>query len=353
MTTNQEKFKNILRQIGSGTKTSHGMTREESANALELILRKQVTPAQIGAFMIAHRIRRPEPQELAGMLDVYHKLGPRLNSQENQDEPICFGMPFDGRNRTCPIYPLTSLILLTDGQPLVLQGGRKMPIKYGVTTEELFHSLGLKLSGINMKQVQEGFAENNFALIHQPDHFPLAENLIDYRDEIGKRPPIASMELVWTAHQGKHLLISGFVHPPTEERAKETIRLLGEDSFISIKGLEGSIDLPTSRPCITGQLQNNEFIRKIIHARNYNCHNQEIKWKNINEWKALSLAALNNEGPLTNALHWNAGVYLWFAGRVNNIEEGIEKSKLHITSGSVKDTLDKLILWRNKINLFR
>ena len=59
------------------------MTREESADALELILKGYPSPAQIGAFMIAHRIRRPEPQELAGMVDTYRKLGPIINQSKD------------------------------------------------------------------------------------------------------------------------------------------------------------------------------------------------------------------------------------------------------------------------------
>ncbi|WP_396123674.1 hypothetical protein [Cyanobium sp. AMD-g] len=31
--------------------------------------------AQAGAFLIAHRLRRPEPQELAGLLDGYRHRG--------------------------------------------------------------------------------------------------------------------------------------------------------------------------------------------------------------------------------------------------------------------------------------
>ena len=96
------------------------MTREESADALNLILTGIASPAQIGAFMIAHRIRRPEPQELAGMVDTYLKLGPQFFSSKTQRRPICFGMPFDGRKRTAPIYPLTALVLLSAGQPVVL-----------------------------------------------------------------------------------------------------------------------------------------------------------------------------------------------------------------------------------------
>ena len=166
----RERFKQHLRKVGSGEHTSKGMSREEAADALELMLYQEATPAQIGAFLIAHRIRRPEPQELTGMLDTYRKLGPVLHSAPGQRSPLCFGMPYDGRTRTAPIYPLTTLVLLSCNQPVVLQGGERMPIKYGITAIELFRSLGLDLRGLPLETVQDGLHKQGFALIHRPRH---------------------------------------------------------------------------------------------------------------------------------------------------------------------------------------
>ena len=70
----RDRFKQHLRKVGSGEHTSKGMSRDEAADAMELMLQGEATPAQIGAFLIAHRIRRPEPQELTGMLDTYRCL---------------------------------------------------------------------------------------------------------------------------------------------------------------------------------------------------------------------------------------------------------------------------------------
>ncbi len=322
------------------------MTREESAEALRLILMAKATPAQIGAFMIAHRIRRPEPQELAGMLDTYLELGPKLTSKDQQKPPFCFGIPFDGRCRTSPIYPLTSLVLLSAGHPVVLQGGKRMPIKYGVTSIELFSSLGISLEGLSIQEVQSGFDTHNFALIHQPDHFPLAETIITYRDQLGKRPPIASMELIWTSHQGDHVIISGFVHPPTEEKARKALKLLGEENLIFIKGLEGSIDLSINRSCITGQIKKGEFHRIILNPHHYSLHGDDCQWSGLDAWKKDALEALNNKGPLKNSLIWNTGACLWLAGKTNNLEEGIKTAQSQIISGKAIQTLEKLIGWQ-------
>ena len=216
----RERFKIYLRKIGSGEHTSSGLSREEAADALDLILDGGASPAQIGAFLIAHRIRRPEPQELTGMLDVYRHRGPQLHTSK---PAISFGMPFDGRTRTAPIYPLTALVLASAGIPVVLQGAGRMPVKYGITSLELFEALGVALGGRSLAWVQALLDQCNLALVHQPDHFPAADSLISYREDLGKRPPVASLELLWTAHQGEHLLVSGFVHPPTEARAWQAL----------------------------------------------------------------------------------------------------------------------------------
>ena len=343
----REHFKVHLRKIGSGEHTSQGLTREEAAEAMAMIIREEASPAQIGAFLMAHRIRRPEPQELAGMLDTYRALGPSLSSPPGQRRPVCLGMPFDGRNRTAPIYPLTALVLLTLDQPVVLQGGNRMPVKYGVTAAELFSSLGLPLIGQSLEQIQKNFNQHGLALIHQPDHFPLAENLVSYRDDLGKRPPVASLELLWTAHQGEHLLVSGFVHPPTESRAWQALELAGETDVLTVKGLEGSTDLPISRACITAQVRNGSAERLILHPRDHDCFGKEPQWSDLEQWRDQALAALQNQGALRDALRWNAGAYLWLTGLVESIDAGINKVEQVLHSGAAQATLDQLIACRS------
>ena len=347
----RERFKQHLRKVGSGEHTSKGMSREEAADALHLMLYGVASPAQIGAFLIAHRIRRPEPQELTGMLDTYRSLGPVLTSAEGQRPPLCFGMPFDGRTRTAPIYPLTTLVLLACGQPVVLQGGDRMPIKYGVTAIDLFRTLGLDLAGLSLATVQDGFEQTGFALIHQPDHFAIAESLIGYREELGKRPPVASLELLWTPHKGNHLLVSGFVHPPTESRAWEALKLAGETDLLTVKGLEGGTDLPIGRACITARVRNGKAERLILHPRDHGCHAADVEWTDETVWTKQALAALENRGPLVDALRWNAGVYLWFGGVSDSLETALEHADRLMGSGAALQCLDQLRSWRSHLSI--
>ncbi|MEB3321190.1 MAG: anthranilate phosphoribosyltransferase family protein [Synechococcaceae cyanobacterium] len=339
----RERFRGHLRKIGSGEHTSRGLSREEARDALELMLTGGASPAQIGAFLIAHRIRRPEPQELAGMLDVYRAWGPRLSSSRRA---LCFGMPFDGRSRTAPVYPLTALVLAAAGLPVVLTGAGRMPVKYGITPRELFALLGLELGGLSLARLQEGLERHGLALLHQPDHFPLAGALIEVREELGKRPPIASVELLWTPHRGPHLLASGYVHPPTESRAWEALRLAGESDVVTVKGLEGSTDLPVSRACVTARVRDGRSTRTILHPRDHGCFGPDALWAGEAPWAAQAGAALEGEGELAGAVIWNAGAYLWFAGAAGELAEGIEQAAALLRGGAARARLDDLIRWR-------
>ena len=101
------------------------------------------------------------------------------------------------------------------------------------------------------------------------------------RDEIGKRPPIASLELLWTPHRGEHLLVSGFVHQPTEQRAWEALAAAGETDVLTVKGLEGSTDLPSNRTGITGRFRGDTMERVLLHPRDHGVHGEDIPWSSL------------------------------------------------------------------------
>jgi hypothetical protein len=163
------RFRELIGKLGSGERTSTGLSRDEAAEALDRLLEGRVSDAQAAAFLIAHRLRRPEPQELAGLIDSYRRQGPTLLPAGRR--VVSFGVPFDGRCRTAPLLPLTALLLASAGLGVVLHGGDPMPVKYGLSHGEALAALGLELRQLAWPAVQAGFASCGLALLHQPRHF--------------------------------------------------------------------------------------------------------------------------------------------------------------------------------------
>ena len=265
-----EAFRHLLKKIGSGFHTGEDLTRQEANSAMQMLLQQQATPAQIGAFLIAHRMKRPTADELAGMLDAYDQLGPQLSLTDKLSPclPIIFGNPYDGRSRTVPVGIITALLLAASDQAIILHGGERMPTKHGLPLIQIWQGLGVDFTQVTLAQVQKLLTQVGLGFLYLPNHFPLAHQLVPYRDEIGKRPPIATMELIWTPSQEPCHLCAGYVHPPTEERFRQTLVLRNVQKYTLIKGLEGSCDLACSRTAIIGMIDQSEqstFERLLIN----------------------------------------------------------------------------------------
>ncbi|MGB3493701.1 MAG: anthranilate phosphoribosyltransferase family protein [Elainellaceae cyanobacterium] len=351
-----DRFRELLRKVGSGQHTSESLSRQDAADAARMMLTQEATPAQIGAFMIAHRIRRPTGEELAGMLDAYKELGQQLSPINAPYRPVVMNSPYDGRSRTAPISPITSLILATAGCPTVLHGGMRMPTKYGLPFVEIWQGLGLNWAGLSMAQVQSVFEKTRLGFVYLPDQFPLAQGLVPYRDQLGKRPPQATLELMWSPYRGDALVICGFVHPPTEQMIQEALTSHGVSSFITIKGLEGSCDLPRDRTCIIGLFTTSESTsvdslgepqsemkRLLLHPKDYGFEGKDVALDADAAYLDKVRSVLQGQSSeLMQSAIWNGGFYLWQAGVCESLEAGLTRAEAMLTQGHAAQQLDQV-----------
>jgi anthranilate phosphoribosyltransferase len=338
-----KEFREFLRKVGSGTHTSKSLTRQEAETATIMMLQGVATPAQIGAFMIAHRIKRPTSQELAGMLDAYKLLGAKVEPIASDKQVLVLGSPYDGRSKTAPVSPVTAIVLAAAGIPVLMHGGDRMPTKEGLPFMEIWQALGLNWQDLTIEQVQHNLETQNFGFVYLPKHFPLAQGLVAYREQIGKRPPLATLELMWSPYQGKQLIVSGFVHPPTETNIREAFAQHGTNEFATVKGWEGSVDLPRSRTTIIGINHGDSFERLTLSARNYGFSSEDPAIADASEMAAKIISALKGEpSEYLNSVLWNCGFYLWLYGMYDEIADAIVYAQELINSGKAFQKLEDL-----------
>jgi anthranilate phosphoribosyltransferase len=342
-----EQFRDLLKKVGSGTHTSKALSRQEAAIATELMLTEAATPAQIGAFMIAHRIKRPTPTELAGMLDTYDALGPRLQTIESPYPVTVFCNPYDGRSRTAPIHPLTALIMAAAAAPVVMPGSGRMPTKMGLPHIEIFQGLGLNWAKLSLKQVQTVLAATGLGVTYQPVHFPQAQAMVPYREQIGKRPTLATVEIMWSPYVGPSNVVSGYVHPPTEVRTQEAFTEREIPFFTTVKGLEGSCDISRDRTGILclNHIKNAhlETERLLLHPHDYGFNGPDPAFMPLPELLEHYHKALAGEpNEISRSAIWNSGFYLWRIGRVQSLEAGFALAKEYLEIGAVQQKLDDI-----------
>lgn len=339
------KFRDLLKKVGSGNYTSQSLSRAEAADATKMMLLGEATPAQIGAFMIAHRIKRPTGKELAGMLDAYEELGPKLQPIASQRQVMVLGIPYDGRTRTAPINIVIALMLAAVGQPVIMHGSDRLPTKYGLPLLEIWQGLGVDWTNLPLETTQEIFAKTGIGFIYTPEHFPLINRIWEYRDQIGKRPPFATMELIWKPYSGDAHIVSGYVHPPTEGMFQEALKLHGVTRYTTIKGLEGSTDLPRDRTAIIGLGNADGSIERLhLSPREYGFSSQNVPLETTTELiTAIQEILTGKSGELMQTALWNSGFYLWRCGICSDIRIGICKAEELLISGTVMAKLQELI----------
>ncbi|HBE17854.1 MAG TPA: hypothetical protein DEG17_26030 [Cyanobacteria bacterium UBA11149] len=347
-------FRELLKKVGSGTHTGKDLSREEAEIATRMMLLGEATPAQIGAFLIAHRIKRPTSEELAGMLDAYDQIGPQLQSwgmgklpDSSSSHPITvLGTPYDGRDRTAPVTILTALMLAAAGVPVLMHGGDRIATKYGIPLMEIWQGLEVDLSKLSLEKVQLLLEKIGLGFIYLPQHFPEAEGLVTYRDQIGKRPPIATMELIWSPYLGAIHQVAGYVHPPTEVRFREVFNMRGVNNFTLVKGLEGSCDLPCDRTAIIAISNPNTsegFERLILHPSDYGFAAKEVPFESTSQLIGQLQAVLTGKSSeLLNAAIWNGGFYLWRCGVCEDLPTGFAKAQNLLSGGYTENKLTEI-----------
>ena len=337
-------FRELLKKIGSGEHTKENLTRTEAGLATKMMLLGEATPAQIGAFLIAHRIKRPTSEELAGMLDAYNELGPQLKAIKGKQPAIVFGIPYDGRTRTAPISPITALLLACEGQNVIMHGGERLPTKYGLPLVEIWQGLGVDWTKLELAKTQHVLEKTGIGFVYTPLHFPLTKSIWEYREQIGKRPPFATMELIWCPYAGDAHIVTGFVHPPTEERFQATLVQMGVTKFTTVKGLEGSCDLPRDRTAIIGLGNATHPIERLLLVpREYGFTTKNVPLNNSQELVSeMKLVVQGKPSELMQTALWNSGFYLWRCGICADMSEGLAKAKEMFSSGTVIEKLREL-----------
>ena len=342
-----QQFRELLQKVGSGQHTHQDLTRPEAALATRLMLTAEATPAQIGAFLIAHRIKRPTGQELAGMLDAYDEFGqPLAPLPPEAPLPLVFGVPYDGRSRTAPILPLVALLLAAAGQPVILHGGDTMPTKYGLPLVEIWAALGLDFRALTLTEVQLLLRETNLTFYYTPRHFPATLPLTEYREQIGKRPPLATLELIWSPYAGPARLVVGYVHPPTEKMIHGAFQARETGPYTLVKGLEGSCDLRLSQTTIVAlhPPQPTAYLKLDPYASNVAGPDYALTQAEEYHQALRQLLSEPDAAPLAlrQAFLWNGGFYLWHAGLCANLQQGLELAQQSLQQGALRQKWHQL-----------
>lgn len=242
----EHAFALFLRTIGRGPTLSRPLTRDEAKGAMAMVLKGEVEPVQLGAFLLLLRHRGETPDELAGMVDavrdvVTAKHGPIGDDIVDLDWPS-----YADRHRQQPWFVLAALLLAANGIRVLVHGITGFADGYA-PTRPVLDSLGI-VPAPSVRAAVEYIAERNFAYLGLESFCPPLERLFGLRPLLGVRTVVNTFARALNPLNAPSQM-QGVFHPPYRTLHQQAALLLGQPRVAVFKGGGGEVQRNPLKPC--------------------------------------------------------------------------------------------------------
>lgn len=328
----------ILKEVGRGKRGARDLTYEEAYYTAEQIFTLQATPAQIGAFFLAERIKMESVDELHAFITVGRKYAYRTQTQVGLD---CAG-PYDGRATSFMATFATSFLLASAGLPVTLHGTNSLPPKWGTTIHDLVNQIDANQSTILADTTFtpnlsiQASQQTGVLFVSAEEWCPPLKELRTFREELGLRTTLNTIEKL-IDYSCSPYLVFGVFHNTVFDRMAQLIQQLNYHSALIVQGPEGSEDIYIHRPTRTYVVKNDHAEFQIIDPETYGLEATppDIAWTTAQQLH-ITEQVLMGEAHMAfmNQVILNGAVRLHVAERVESIEEGIYTCKALLDEGT-------------------
>jgi len=232
----------LIHRVARGKHGSKELSRDEAGTVFAALLQPDADALQLGAFLIAQRIKGETPSELAGFVDAARAcvddFGVYPAPEGTMDFP-CYA----GKCRAAPMHLAAALKARDAGIPIFIHGMEH--IEGRVTAWQALKSVDVRRSG-DLRQVAEILADEGIVYADIADICPDLFRLLNLRPRLGVRS---------CAHTIARMLnplncsgqINGMFHTPYARHMAEANILLGQHCSLIFMGAEGEPELYADR----------------------------------------------------------------------------------------------------------
>nr|WP_321456970.1 anthranilate phosphoribosyltransferase [uncultured Cohaesibacter sp.] len=331
-----EEMKPFLAKVAEG-KT---LSREEAVEAFDLLMSGRATATQIGAFLMALRMRGETVEEITGAVSqMRDKMVPVIAPADVVD---IVGTGGTG-TRKYNISTCSAIIMAAGGVPVAKHGNKALTSKSG--SGDVLTSLG-----VNLAQSPEGVAqcikEAGIGFMFAPNHHSSMRFVGPSRVEMGTRTMFNMLGPLTNPAGAKRQIIGVFA-PEWLRPVAEVLKNLGSEYIWVVYGAGGLDEISTLGETKVVELKNGEITEFTLKPETYGLKRvtiEDVRGGTGDEnAKALTALLEGEKGPYRDIVLMNAAAGLLLGGKVESYEKGIELAAELIDSGKALATLKKLI----------
>ncbi len=228
------------------------LTLSEAEEAMNIIMTGQATPAQIGGYLVALRMKGESVAEIAGSARAMRENASPVQLTAN-GAPLLdtAGTGGDGAH-TFNISTTAAFIIAGAGYKVAKHGNRAASSRSG--SADVLEALGVNLN-LTPEQVGQCIEQVGIGFLFAPKFHPAMRHAIGPRRELAVRTIFNVLGPLTNPAGATHQLIGVFDPDLTEVMAQVLGELGGTAAFI-VHGYDGLDELTTSGPNRVSHLQN-------------------------------------------------------------------------------------------------
>ncbi len=329
-------MKDILNTLAEGGKLDFKV----ATNTFETIMSGDASPTQIGAFLMALRIKGESVSDITAGATVLRSKMLKLESPAESMDIVGTGGDKSG---SLNISTATAIIVAGCGVPIAKHGNRAMSSKCG--SADVLKELGVNIE-CNLSLVKESLFEAGLCFMLAPIHHSAMKYVGPSRVELGTRSIFNLLGPLSNPASVTKILLGVFSKEWVDPLAK-VLKELGTKSAWVVHGADGLDEITLTGATYVSELKNGKISSFEINPQDAGLENinaSEIKGDDP-KYNANALLALldGHKTSFRNVVLMNSAAALIVANKASSLTEGVTLAEESIDKGNAKLALDKMI----------
>lgn len=234
-----------IKEIGRGKNAARDLSRDDARTLFTAILNNDIPPLQLGAILIALRIKGESLDELAGFLEACEASYPHLEAPAGT-VPLVIPA-YNGARQLPNLTPLLASLVAREGVPVLVHGVPDDPGR--ITTLEIFQAMGISPAQ-SIAEAEAQLAERKLAVIAIDNLAPAIARTLKLRRDIGLRSSAHTLVKMIQPFKGNAVRLVSVTHPEYLDRMRAFFTQFAGDALL-LRGAEGeAVAHPRREPAI-------------------------------------------------------------------------------------------------------
>jgi len=317
------------------------LTQEETRDVFRLVMSGEATPAQIGAMLMAMRVKGETAEEIAGAAETMRALSTRVEVDVPYLVDTC-GTGGSGGAKLFNISTAAAFVAAAAGARVAKHGNRKMSSASG--SADVLEAAGVNLA-LDPAQVARCISEVGVGFLFAQAHHSAMRFAAPVRQELGVRTMMNLLGPL-TNPAGARRQVLGVFSPVWQETMARVLKLLGAEHVLVVHS-NGLDEISLEGGTYVVELHHGRIDGYEIRPEDFGIRTRSVEALRADSPQAslvLVRQALNEpDSAAADIVSMNAGAAIYASGVATSLKNGVSMAQDAIAAGLANERFEEFV----------